>query len=197
MAESSYRYLPWVRQGIAGAIETADTRDPTMASRVKLDAAVHLNQGDPVTMTVRLYGPGDVTGFDAREVVRTDPVHLTPDFEPNYFPLVEFDRPDFPWLFTPAKANGKDQLRPWICLVAVEKDEDAQQIEINPLYPLPILHVADAQQELPDLSESWAWAHTEVAGASSSEVNTIVAANTEQVISRLLCPRKLKANMTY
>ncbi len=196
MAESSYRYLPWVRQGIAGAIETADTRDPTMASRVKLDAAVHLNQGDPVTMTVRLYGPGDVTGFDAREVVRTDPVHLTPDFEPNYFPLVEFDRPDFPWLFTPAKANGKDQLRPWICLVAVEKGE--QNLEINPLYPLPILHVADAQQELPDLRESWAWAHTEVAGASSSEVvDTIVAANTEQVISRLLCPRKLKANMTY
>jgi hypothetical protein len=193
MAESSYRYLPWVRQGIAGAITQTDTDD----ARVELDVAVHLNQGDPVAMTVRLYGPGDVTGFDAREVVRTDPRHLSPDFEPNYFPLVEFDRPDFPWLFTPAAANEEHQLCPWICLVAVEKDANAKQIEINPLYPLPVLHVANAQQDLPDLNESWAWAHAEVAGAVSSEVEAILAANTERVISRLLCPRRLQPNTTY
>jgi len=197
MAESGYSYLPWVRQGIAGAIEkTDDQGDDKLPSRVELGMEVHLNQdGAPIPVAVRLYGPGDVTGFDARQVVRTDPVHLTQDFEPNYFPLIEFDRPDFPWLFTPAKANAKDQLRPWICLVAVEKGE--RNLEINPLYPLPILHVTDAQQELPDLRESWAWAHTEVAGTSGSDLNRHLEDNTKQVISRLLCPRRLEPKTTY
>ena len=34
-----------------------------------------------------------------------------PDFEPNCFPSIEFDRADFPWLFTPARANTNGQLR--------------------------------------------------------------------------------------
>ena len=29
-------------------------------------------------------------------------------------PVVEFDRPDFPWLFSPAKADAQGRLRPWL-----------------------------------------------------------------------------------
>ena len=39
-------------------------------------------------------GPGHVTGLDARQVVRTDPAPGSRGFEPNYFPLIEFDEPD-------------------------------------------------------------------------------------------------------
>ena len=40
-------------------------------------------------------------------MIRTEPRHLATDFEPNYFPAIEFDRPDFPWIFTPATANAE------------------------------------------------------------------------------------------
>src|SRR5262245_40126942 len=107
----SYTFLPWVRQGAVSAIRAEDdlkTISPfNLESRVQMDVMAFLNnntdRNNPdAKVIVRLYGPGDVTGFDARQVIRTDPQHLTSDFEPNYFPAVEFDRPDFPWLFTPA-----------------------------------------------------------------------------------------------
>ena len=52
-----------------------------------------------------LYGPGDVTGIDPGLIGRMQPKPGTPDFEPNYFAAVELKQPDFPWMFTPAKAT--------------------------------------------------------------------------------------------
>jgi len=54
---------------------------------------------------------GDVTGIDPRHIVRTDPPDGTPNYEPNYLAGIEFDHPDFIWLFTPAAPNG-NRLRP-------------------------------------------------------------------------------------
>ena len=84
---------------------------------------LRVNNADAATRQVRLYGPGDVTGIDPQQVVRTEPRNLAKDFEPNYFPFIEFDRPDFPWLFTPAQANATGRLRPWVCLVVVRKQD--------------------------------------------------------------------------
>ena len=115
---------------------------------------------------MRLYGPGDVTGIDPQQVVRTEPRHLATDFEPNYFPAIEFDRPDFPWLFTPAKADAAGKLRPWLCLVVVRKQEGVT-LRTDRNLPLPVLEIkapARPERELPDLSESWAWAHAQVIG---------------------------------
>ena len=61
---------------------------------------------DPrVAVSLTVNGPGDVMGLDPRVVVRTDPRPHSVDVEPNYLPLVEFDPPDLPWMFTPA-ASG-------------------------------------------------------------------------------------------
>ncbi|HJY37141.1 MAG TPA: hypothetical protein VJ299_06750, partial [Steroidobacteraceae bacterium] len=100
---ASVVFLPWVRQGAAAAINVADSLGPNMRGAVDLKATLAINSvaGDPVT--VRLRGPADVVGIDPNEIVRVDPKPNTTDFEPNYFPGIEFDRPDFPWLFTPAK----------------------------------------------------------------------------------------------
>jgi hypothetical protein len=161
----SYTFLPWVRQGVVSAIQAKDTAGAQLRSRVKINVVAHLKD-DPnpdTSVAVRVHGPGDVTGFDARQVIRTEPQHLTSDFEPNYFPFVEFDRPDFPWIFTPAKSNDNEQLRPWICLVVVEKREANLKVDLT--RPLPILR-ANAKTELPDLSEAWAWAHAQVSGGT-------------------------------
>jgi hypothetical protein len=128
---------------------------------------LRINNTDDIDRQVRLYGPGDVTGIDARQVVRTEPRHQAADFEPNYFPAIEFDRPDFPWLFTPAKANAEGRLRPWLCLVVVRRQEGVT-LRADRNRPLPVLEIsppAQLESELPDLSDSWAWAHAQVAGA--------------------------------
>src|SRR5262245_44857164 len=100
MAEASanYIFLPWVRQGAASSIQVPD-RSANQPGVVTVSVQLHINDDPtPVKQDVRLYGPGDVTGIDQQQVIRTEPRHLSMDFEPNYFPAIEFDRPDFPWL---------------------------------------------------------------------------------------------------
>jgi len=107
---STYVFLPWVRQGAAAGIKTPDSLGADQAGVVSVPVTLRVNDTDEVTRQVRLYGPGDVTGIDPQQVVRTNPSHLARDFEPNYFPAVDFDRPDFPWLFTPAASGAGERL---------------------------------------------------------------------------------------
>ena len=164
---ANYVFLPWVRQGAASGIQTTDSLSANQAGVVSVPVKLRVNNTDDIDRQVRLYGPGDVTGIDPQQVVRTEPRHLATDFEPNYFPAIEFDRPDFPWLFTPAKADAAGKLRPWLCLVVVRKQEGVT-LRVDRNLPLPVLEIkepARPEVELPDLSESWAWAHAQVAGS--------------------------------
>src|SRR3712207_5703869 len=95
-------FLPWVRQGAAGAIATVDTLGSAQAAVADVAITLRVNDSPLPAVPVRLRGPADVVGIDAHQVVRTDPRPGTDDFEPNCFPSIEFDRADFPWLFTPA-----------------------------------------------------------------------------------------------
>src|SRR3712207_7103822 len=103
-APGTFTLLPWVRQGISAARLPAETLESELPARVSL--AVELQVGpDPVGVTARLYGPGDVTGIDPRQIVRTEPRPGTANAEDNELVSVEIARPDFPWLFTPASAK--------------------------------------------------------------------------------------------
>jgi hypothetical protein len=194
MADSAnYIFLPWVRQGAASSIQVVDhTADQPGVVSVPVNLQVN-NDPNPIKQTVRLYGPGDVTGIDQQQVVRTEPRNLSFDFEPNYFPAIEFDRPDFPWLLTPAKADATGILRPWICLVVV-KQRDGVTLRNGGNQTLPVLEIkSGAGDELPDLSESWAWVHAQVAGSSpdKTSLQNALAGNPALTVSRLLCPRRL------
>ena len=201
---ASVVFLPWVRQGAAAAINVADTLGANMRGAVDLKATLAINSvpGDPVT--VRLRGPADVVGIDPHEIVRVDPKPNTTDFEPNYFPGIEFDRPDFPWLFTPAKAGENAKLRPWLCLVVV-RQQDGVLLSSSADAPLAILNIggsAKPADELPDLVDSWAWVHAQVAASSLAETDPNLLKNDirtrpERSLSRLLCPRILQPNTDY
>ena len=117
-SSANLSFLPWAREGAAATISTVDTLAAQPAVTA-LAVAVSVNSSQAVPMTVQLRGPADVVGLDARQVVRMDPPPGSQNFEPNYFPCVEFDRPDYPWLFTPARADSSSRLRPWLCLVVV------------------------------------------------------------------------------
>ncbi|MEU6578246.1 DUF3892 domain-containing protein [Streptomyces sp. NPDC046805] len=188
-------FLSWVREGLAAAGGAVDATSGTMPSRTSVTLRPRLTGRDSVPVPARLLGPGDVTGLDSAQVIRDFPAADTPDAEPHLFPAVEFDRPDLPWLFTPAAATTEGRLRPWLVLVVVEAGHAA-------LLPgdggLPRLRCR--RSELPDLAESWAWAHAQVAtdgGADDTEVDRILAEEPDRTLSRLLCPRRLHPRTRY
>jgi hypothetical protein len=198
---ASLTFLPWVRQGVAAAITAVDTLTAKQPGVVNLNAALTVNTSPTLPVSVSLRGPADVVGIDANQVVRTDPRPGSVDFEPSYFPLVEFDRPDFPWLFTPASADANSKLRPWLCLVVVRKQEGVT-LGTAIDAPLPVLQIsapAKPADELPDLKDCWAWTHAQAAAADNSEANVRAALNgpPNLQLSRLICPRVLVANTDY
>ena len=195
---ANYVFLPWVRQGAAAGIQTPET---TATGVVSVTVNLRINEVPEVQQSVRLYGPGDVTGIDQQQIIRTEPRPQSTDFEPNYFPAIEFDRPDFPWLFTPAKADPSGKLRPWLCLVVVKK-QPGVTIQTDANLPLPVLEIrspAEPDVELPDLKESWAWAHVQIARAERNKpsLTRALAGDPALTVSRLLCPRRLDSLTDY
>lgn len=215
---SNYTFLPWLRQGIASRISTPDTlgQVPSDHERASVEVAFDVN-GSPIKKTVQLLGPGDVTGINPRAIVKTEPRNWVTDFESNYLPYVEFYEEDFCWRFTPAKAlgsGGNSQLRPWIHLLILTEDEfddlksggKLAAIELKDNLPNPVF---------PEVEECWAWAHVHVQKkiingegsittktpekleAAKTNLDTLLDANPDNASSRLLSPRKLKANTAY
>ncbi|KOT34851.1 hypothetical protein ADK41_25740 [Streptomyces caelestis] len=192
---SGLTFLSWVREGLAAAGGAVDATAGPMVSRTTLTLRPKLLDREAVAVFARLLGPGDVTGLDTAQVLRSFPAAETPNAEPHLFPAVEFDRPDLPWMFTPAAATGEGRLRPWLVLVVVE----AQHAELLPAADgLPRLRCDPA--ELPDLADSWAWAHAQIAVDATNddaEVDRILAEEPDRTLSRLLCPRRLRPRTRY
>jgi hypothetical protein len=191
-----YHFQAWTRRGIIADLSTPDTGG-SLNARANLDiqvtiAANNVTAGtQPGAVDVQLYGPGDIIGIDPRHVIRTEPREFTTNFEPNYLCGIEFDAPDFPWLFTPAAPNG-NKLRPWLVLIALADGEFTPPSQAP--NPLPVIQVLSVSS-LPDLLESWDWAHTQISGDTPLAEALANAPGT--VISRLLCPRRLDPETGY
>jgi hypothetical protein len=191
----SYRFLAWSRRGLAAGDPAPAPDGGRLVVPVTLNVDKGGSQVEPVTKTLHLYGPGDVASLDAGQIIRREPVPGTGDFEPNYFPLVEFDTPELPWLVTP-EGNGS-RIRPWLVLVVIRRE--LAQLRTDPGRPLPWLSLsaADAAAELPDLAESWAWAHAQIAGSAETPADALDGRRPELTLSRLVAPRRLRPQQTY
>ena len=188
-----HHFLAWSRQGIATTLDNPDYGG-SLPDRPTITVDLNVTAQNPgsvtavPTVTVHTFGPGDVLGIDPRQVVRTEPKDSTTNFEPSYLAGIEFDSPDFPWLFTPAAPAG-DRLRPWITLIVLKGDEYAPVPGVvTPLPAIDVLSVAALQP----LDDAWNWAHTQVSGDAG-----VAATDPAGVISRLLCPRRLDPETTY
>src|SRR5215207_340792 len=171
---AAHAFLPWLRRGIATAI-ARDDDDPTAAPRVVLPVTVGFNAGS-LTPRARLVlaGPGEIVGFDPRAVARTWPRPGVTDAETNYFPLVELDQADLPWRYSPARASVKQRLRPWLCLIVLTEAEISAYEAATQNRPLSVVTVARAST-LPDLGQSWAWAHAQVTGVTTIDPSATAA----------------------
>jgi hypothetical protein len=189
-----YTFLPWVRTGVvAGLTQTRGPVRPAIAVAfdVQDDAGGSVN----VSKTLTVRGPGDVLGFDVRQIVRRYPTPGTPNAEDTFFAHIEFDRPDFLWLFTPFAPVG-DRLPPWLALVVIES-RDAVFRPGGPGLPQT---VTTRRAEIGDLDNSWAWAHAQVIGPAAGAPllsSRLTDAFGDVNLSRLICPRKLEPTRSY
>ena len=190
-------FLPSLRRGLAAAIGAVDpltgplTRGPSVTGWVEVE-------GERADHAVRLRGPDAATGLAPGQVLRVEPRADSGDVEPNYFPLVELAAPDLPWMLTPARADGQGRLRPWLVLVCV-REQEGVSLTTRAETPLPVLRIEDPaapRSELPDLDDSWAWAHVQSLVATE-DVEGAVSGATGEVIARIVCPRRLLPNAPY
>lgn len=192
-----YHFLAWARRGVASAIHNPDQGSLPDRASLTVQLALTVQQdgatspASPAPMNVQMFGPGDVVGIDPRHVIRTEPRNFTVNFEPNYLCGIEFDMPDFPWLFTPAAAN-RDRLRPWLALIAL-KPEEFTPAKTAP-NPLPVIEVLTTAP-LTDLANSWNWAHVQISG--DTPLAAVMTSAPGAAVSRLLCPRRLDPETTY
>jgi hypothetical protein len=200
----AYQFLPWVRRGLAVALDVEDNLGVGAALAARGSAQVGVTLAAPhdgtaiAPVPLRLHGPGDVIGIDQRLVVRTDPKPNATNFEPNYLPIIDFDPPDFPWMLTPAKAQDDRRLRPWLVLIVLEVAKTGRpRMSTGGLLPSIRIKAVDVASELPDLADSWSWAHAQLVNDNAAQIQSDLQGTPNSTISRLVCPRRLKELTDY
>jgi hypothetical protein len=212
----TYTFLPWLRQGLGARIDTVDPLGPSPGQAVeRASIPIDFNvDGSPVSHTVELFGPGDVLGINPRAIVKTEPRHWITNFEPNFFPYIEFYDEDFPWRYTPATAAAGHRLRPWMVLVAVTEEEFTeagvvQASDDHSAPPIPVVQIhGEPSQIFPPSNQTWAWAHMHASQDVSNDgtrtpeetveaLKDLIRQNPDLASSRLLCARKLRAKTAY
>jgi hypothetical protein len=228
-----YAFLPWLRCGLAAKIKEEDNLNdfsnppggtwseerPEFVIKAKIAGTKGSSSGNEVVpQTISLIGPGDVLGIDQNVVIKHDPANWVTNYEPNYFPYIEFYEEDFPWRYTPAKPAG-EKLRPWMILIVLKESEfEREEGLTGPLPSIKVLQGAGASGAenpvWPDPSETWAWAHVHLSGdldpTDSLDPNVssdmsqalsrfvdMVADEPDRGVSRIICPRKLDPNTNY
>ncbi len=207
-----YAFAPFVRDGLAAAI-TADPPGAETRAKVRVSFEVAASDGSgataPVSRELTLYGPGDATGFDAAgQIIRREPVPGSRNFEETFLAHVEFDRPDFPWLFSPRAPRG-DRLDPWLALIVCESAVTRVDAPANDLPG----RIWTKRGQLQSLEENWRFAHAQVVGAgragggtgaliqrgggADSVQSRLSAAHAPANLSRILCPRRLEDGTSY
>jgi hypothetical protein len=186
-------FLPWLRRGLGIELGEPDTGQVELPRGAPVPAWVELDRV-PAAVSLSLRPPDHVTGIDDAQIVRRYPEPNTVDAEYGYFPLIEFSAPDFPWVLTPAVANEAvdGRLRPWVVLVCVE-EATAEYVAGDGDRPGRLLCPVS---DLPNLDESYAWAHVQSVAAPSEVVDKLAAAP-GSVIARLVCPRRLDPMTGY
>ena len=209
-----YALLPYVRTGLAAGITQPPAAGVLRASvAAGFDVAASDGTGTPVHVpqTLTLYGPGDVTGIDPSQIIRREPVKDTPLAEETFLAHIEFDRPDFPWLFTPLPAAG-NHLKPWLALILVEKATTV----LEPSADERPMRLTTQLGQLQDLSDNHLFAHAQCVGAKVNDAGpaqgialdlpidnaaSLAARLSDEHgpanLSRLICPRNPAPNTTY
>ena len=108
MTSANLAFLPWVRQGAAAGIDRS-RHARRGAAPARVDArrpAARQRHRRPRRCRCACAGRPTWSASTRDRSCAWTRGPAAADFEPNYFAAIEFDRPDFPWLFTPAAADA-------------------------------------------------------------------------------------------
>ncbi len=192
----NYVFLPYARSGVAAALaEPFDWTKPARGS-VTMSVPVIDDRGTKAAeMVVNVFGPGDVTELDTRQVIRT---------WPRADAAERRDRRPRP-----------DRVRPAGAALAVHavqpRRRSAGARGSRWSSPRPARSTwgevrgstraaTIRRDQLQSLDDAWAWAHAQVMGPKGtpdSLAQRSSGANAPFNLSRLLCPRRLAANTAY
>lgn len=184
----NYEFFAHARAGLANNI--VNTRD----NRGEVTLRVVVN-GFEQQKSFKLLGRDDITGFSQEKILRRVPDDGANVFAPYNLAFVEFYEEDFPWRFSPFKADTDTQkLKPWLFLVALKKGEfkilEGTDASDPTLRYLEFENVKDKIDTLQD--EIHLWAHVQSANPGNQTEE-----DPDGTISRILCPRKLEPNTAY
>jgi len=191
-------YFPFVRKGLSSYLSEEDTlggvnkaNDPvknrpalevTATYQVTLpsgkqteDTGEHIKE--TYEKTVQFVGPGDVLDVSPNAIMKVTPIPNSNDFPNNYIPYIEFWEPDFPWRYTPAIPTEDKKLRPWLALIACEKEQCILQ-KMNDgrtFVTLKIKDTDDYAKIFPDPADTWKTAHAQGATEDEPEFARLLA----------------------
>ncbi len=195
----SYTFLPQVKSALV-----AGSRAPGEAGVqrrvIPIDIGVEGNGARisdarlPIRLENEIYGAGDVISLVPDAIARVEPTQSSVGVEPNYFPYVEFFDVDFPWRLSLDTGNGS-RVKPWLVLIALKADEF--DFAARGAGPLPRIVVSTPAASLPELEQSWAFAHAHIKRVGDTPLDTLLQTRPDSHHSRLLCPRKLEESSVY
>jgi hypothetical protein len=147
------------------------------------------------SLTVTLYGPGDVRGLDRAQIIRRYPTPGTTTAEETVLAHIEFDRAELPWAFSPAPQPGQP-IKPWLALIVVPRVLVEWEPAAGTL--LPVLRVP--LDQLPPLARSDLWAHAQASRNTDADKPLDVRlspAHAPVNLSRLVSARVLRDRTAY
>lgn len=208
MAVRTNYFLPFMRQGIAALADPSPAPGKRTVIPVRVRVRAEEKGRQPIEETIEqevaLFGPGDVLGIDQRAVSRMAPPPDTENFDTSLTPFIQFSEPDLLWRYSTRKAADNRHWLPWLSLVVLKVGNDRDEGEFRPLAnqrpELPARIQLMPHATLPDLNESWRWAHVhvlEVEGRSFEQIRGLIQQSPKRAVCRLLSARRLEPETRY
>ena len=209
MANRINYFLPYMRQGVTTLAAHDQVTGKRMTIPVKLTITAsnkkdNTDKKEIVEKVITLFGPGDLLGINENVISRLAPSPNANNFEPGLTPFIEFSEPDFLWRFSSLQTADRKNWIPWLSLILLKSgdgEEEGEYVKVqNSNKDLPPQIQIKPNAILPDLKESWRWAHVhkvDIAGASAAQIVNSIKIAPEKAVCRLLSPRRLKSQTKY
>ena len=187
---TTYTFIPFV------ALDNSSAASPGRTHALA-QTTIEFESGQRASYSVKIMGSGEVAAIRDSNYRRMYPRPGAMDAESNYFPTLEFTTAFFPWQFPHVPVEPQERFRPWLVLITLADGEYTQASRSSlPATANPAIEVD--RSFLPDLAQSWAWAHVQVDDLQPGEdIHTLVEERSKRIFSRLLCPRYLKPGIAY
>jgi hypothetical protein len=200
VAECSLSFLPFIKKQPALEIVASGSGELNAVLNLHIEDSQQ-NMHAVGTHTLAMRGPGDIVGIARTMIARVEPPPQTHDFEPNYFPFLEFVDPELAWRYSLDTVDATSaRVHPWLSLIVLSMDEMEEMAGDN----IEVITLLEDQRQflsvrgryLPDLDDAWATAHVHMSGLQGP-IEAFIENRPANHCSRLFCFRQLAPVTNY